>query len=366
MKKKSIVRVVLAFSLLLSFISVQPVWPQNTGYQTRPIELGTSGGNINDISQLYCCTGTLGALVQDGNRQYILSNNHVLARTNRGIPGEDIVQPGLADWACFQNASNSVANLSSFREILFSGTVNTVDAAIAGVRVGMVDSSGSILDIGRVSNQTVSATLNMPVKKSGRTTRLTRAKVSAINATILVTYNETCGMGSQTAIFTNQIRIKSSRFSKGGDSGSLIVEDCSPYPRAIGLLFAGGAADTFANPIGDVLSSFSVGVVGDDTHCTAPIKTKGGKGSGAQPHLSPHASQRAVEAVSKVKERHEETILTIDGVVGAGVGISETEPEEVLIEIYVKKPAKEMKHVIPEILEDIPVKIVETGEIVAF
>jgi hypothetical protein len=37
-----------------------------------------------------------------------------------------------------------------------------------------------------------------------------------------------------------------------------------------------------------------------------------------------------------------------------------------VIEVYVKKPAQEMKHVISEMLEDVPVKIVETGEIVAF
>ena len=70
--------------------------------------------------------------------------------------------------------------------------------------------------------------------------------------------------------------------------------------------------------------------------------------------------------MSRVKDRHEEAILKLEGVVGIGVGLSETVPEEVVIEIYVKKSAQEMKHIIPGLLEDIPVKIVETGEIVAF
>jgi hypothetical protein len=86
----------------------------------------------------------------------------------------------------------------------------------------------------------------------------------------------------------------------------------------------------------------------------------------AESQSSPHGNTRAVEAVTRVKERHEEAILKLEGVVGIGVGVSETVPEEVVIEVYVKKPAQEMKHVISEMLEDVPVKIVETGEIVAF
>lgn len=32
---------------------------QHQIWQERPINLGTSGGNINDSSKLYCCGGTL-------------------------------------------------------------------------------------------------------------------------------------------------------------------------------------------------------------------------------------------------------------------------------------------------------------------
>jgi hypothetical protein len=32
--------------------------------QSWPVKLGTSGGNIDDRSRLYCCSGTLGALVK--------------------------------------------------------------------------------------------------------------------------------------------------------------------------------------------------------------------------------------------------------------------------------------------------------------
>src|SRR5439155_23703642 len=119
--------------------------------QPFPIQLGTSGGNINDSSKAFCYGGTLGALVEDASgNQYILSNNHVLARTNAAALGEDVIQPGLIDQspACFRDRTDIVANLSNFISINFrKGTMraNAVDAAIAQVRVGNVDPTGFII-----------------------------------------------------------------------------------------------------------------------------------------------------------------------------------------------------------------------------
>jgi hypothetical protein len=90
MSKKLLFLVVLAVLMVAAIQNV--AWadggPEHQIPQSRPIKLGTSGGNINDRSMLYCCSGTLGSLVEDGVSQYILSNNHVLARTNLGIIGE--------------------------------------------------------------------------------------------------------------------------------------------------------------------------------------------------------------------------------------------------------------------------------------
>jgi len=48
--------------------------------QGRTQFFGSSGGNVNDISKSFCCSGTLGSLVKDSSGvQYTLSNNHVLA-----------------------------------------------------------------------------------------------------------------------------------------------------------------------------------------------------------------------------------------------------------------------------------------------
>ncbi|MEW6213636.1 MAG: hypothetical protein AB1478_00285 [Nitrospirota bacterium] len=372
MKRMSIYKITLVLSLLVSLVIVQSVWSQNDDPLPRPIQLGTSGGNINDINRLYCCGGTLGSLVQSNNVQYILSNNHVLAKTNKGKIGEDIIQPGLIDQnpVCYQDSNDAVADLSKFVPISFrSGTTNKVDAAIAQIRIGAVDTSGSILDIGQVSSSTVVPAINVPVKKSGRTTGLSTGKITAINATVKVIYNKTCGIGSQTATFINQIMIGPAGFSAGGDSGSLIVEDCLPYPRAVGLLFAGSNTVTVANPIIEVLSKLGISMVGTNEYCTSGGTSGGVTGSSAmtaQSQLPPYVNQKAIEAIKKVKERHEKTILQIEGVVGTGIGLSETVLGQVVIEVYVKKPLHEIRHLIPEALEGVPVKIIETGEITAY
>src|SRR5437660_5590709 len=108
--------------------------------QPFPIQLATSGGNINDSSKAFCYGGTLGALVKDvSGNQYILSNNHVLARTNAATIGEDIIQPGLIDEspACFKDTTDIVADLSAFIPIQFKAKktipTNTVDAAVAQI-----------------------------------------------------------------------------------------------------------------------------------------------------------------------------------------------------------------------------------------
>ncbi len=65
--------------------------------------------------------------------------------------------------------------------------------------------------------------------------------------------------GGRVAQFVNQIAIQgiAGDFSRGGDSGSLIwTWDGRRAP--LGLLFAGGGALTFANPIQSVLNALDV------------------------------------------------------------------------------------------------------------
>ena len=228
---------------------------------TRPIPLGVSGSSNDARDGGFCCGGTFGGLLQDaGGTLYIISNNHVLGRVNRATPGEDVVQPGLLDVGCNQNLpGNIVADFTQFIEISFSSN-NLVDAAIAEIRAGQVDTSGAQLDIGSVSNQPLDASAGMIVQKDGRTSGHTTGQVVETDVTVNIAYPKKCGAGGgQGAIMTDQFRIAPGSFSTGGDSGSMIFESGN-NPRAVGLLFAGSSTSTIANRIQNVLNaSWSVG-----------------------------------------------------------------------------------------------------------
>ena len=243
----------------------------HTARQTPPIQLGTSGGNATDLANGFCCSGTLGALVTKGGTQYILSNSHVFAGdvvsggNGRTVQiGDDVNQPGLVDINC--NAANSqiVADVSSLSTTYPPQSTPNVDCSIAQVRSGMVRTDGSILEVGTISASTVGASVGQAVKKSGRTTGLTRSTISTINVTVSVGYTDECGGSSFTKTYTGQIIIDNtgSRFLNSGDSGSLMVEDVATNPRAVGLLFAGSSSTAVANPIGPVLSQLGATMVG--------------------------------------------------------------------------------------------------------
>src|SRR5687767_2648536 len=151
--------------------------------EIRPIPLGVSGGNATGLPILSCCSGTLGALVNVGGELHILSNNHILARSNWGKIGNPISQPGKVDTACVASESDVVADLADFEPINFSG-YNIVDAALARIRPGQVREDGFILDIGVPNITPLTASIGQQVKKSGRTTGLTTGQVSEINVTV--------------------------------------------------------------------------------------------------------------------------------------------------------------------------------------
>lgn len=246
----------------------------HTAKQTDlPIKLGTSGGWSYDLANGYCCGGTLGSLIKVGNQLRILSNYHVFEADivdggNQEIVGnqlvshprvanngDPIIQPGLIDVGCRAGSAQEVATLV----VSHSLPNSNVDASSATIVDGMVDPSGAILEIGTISSQTVGAFVGQNVKKSGRTTGLSRSSVDGLNATVSVSYENECAGGSAfTKTFTGQIIVKNrrSKFLDAGDSGSLMVEDVNTNPRAIGLLFAGSSRLAVANPIDEVLDFF--------------------------------------------------------------------------------------------------------------
>jgi hypothetical protein len=240
----------------------------HTAKQTPPIQLGTSGGWRYDLANGYCCGGTLGSLIKVGTQQRILSNYHVFeadivsgGNSRVATTGDYIIQPGLIDVSCVATNAQNVATLIKSSSL----PNNNVDCSSAAVITGMVNTTGAILEIGTISATTIAASVGQLVKKSGRTTGLTRSSVSGLNATISVTYENECAGGTAfTKTFTGQILVKNSRskFLAGGDSGSLLVQDVTTNPKAVGLLFAGSSTIAVANPINSVLSFFGATMVG--------------------------------------------------------------------------------------------------------
>lgn len=238
----------------------------NQAAQALPIKLGTSGGNADDKSGNFCCGGTLGSLLTRNGNLYILSNNHVLARSDQASPGEPITQPGIIETHCSTAGTQTVANLTSFVK-LEGGTAN-VDAAIALIEPGAVDTKGSILSLGGTATGNIPddgpphqgrgivATIGENVAKSGRTTGLTCSTISVTNLTTTVSYQTQCNGGTSFNVkYTNQIAVSGAGFSDAGDSGSLIVDQRTADP--VSLLYAGSSTETVGNMVGDVLTALT-------------------------------------------------------------------------------------------------------------
>ncbi|NWG04593.1 MAG: hypothetical protein HXY44_17210 [Syntrophaceae bacterium] len=325
---------------------------ENQAIQTLPIGLGTSGGNIYDYSRRYCCSGTLGALVKNGSAYYILSNNHVLARSNLGEVGEEINQPGLIDYNC--GVYQIVAHLSDFVPISFArGTMNVVDAAIAETDPSKVKEDGYILDIGQISTFTAPPTIGLGVQKSGRTTGHTLGTVAAIDVTVAVKYPSKCGSRrGKKATFINQILIGDAGFSSGGDSGSLVVTT-EEIPRAVGLLFAGSETVTVCNPIDDVLNALGVSLVGLDSI------------AGGASEFSAKINANEIATAKNVKARHQNALFASHPTV-CGVGVGRGKDGRAVIQVYAERDLYRIRRVIPHALDGVPVEVIETGEIVAY
>jgi hypothetical protein len=326
--------------------------PSHTARQPRPIALGVSGGNASDIANGYCCSGTLGALVTDGQRQFILSNTHVFAgdaavggNGRVSSVGDDVDQSGLVDVGCQYIANDIVADLTDWAPF----DQFNIDAGIAEVRAGQVQPNGSILEVGPPANTTAAAFVGQAVKKSGRTTGLTRSSVSSLNATVTVGYTDECAGNSFNVTYTGQILIsnRASRFLNSGDSGSVMLEDVPTNPRAVGLLYAGSSSIAVANPIDDVLNHFGVSMVGGIASASTSALETG------------PTSARGLARAMAVQQRHARELLNVPGAVGHAVGARNSP----VIQILVQELTPRAQAAAPRQLEGIPVVLEEVGEI---
>ena len=327
--------------------------------QAFPISLGTSGGNVNDISRAFCCSGTLGSLVTKGGTNYILSNNHVLARVDQAVVGENISQPGLVDVGCQVSKTNTVAHFSQAAPL---GSSN-VDAALAAVVSGDVTSTGNILDVGVPASTTATPTVGRGVAKSGRTTGLTCSTIGSVNTNVSVQYQKGCNSGKKFVItYTNQVVINSSSFSAGGDSGSLIVTSGTAQPAA--LLFAGSSTTTIGNPIQDVTANLGVNFVGGATHSVNCTGAAGATSASSGPQGA-SLPDREVDRATAVKNQYASGLMSDPAVQGVGVGAHPQNPGEAVLVVYLET-GRALARPIPSQIDGVRTVVVRTDRFRAF
>jgi len=230
--------------------------PQLLKRRMRPSPSGFSVGNVRVTA------GTLGSVVYDflpgasvdppgpglgtPAKFYILSNNHVLADSNRAQLGSAILQPGVFDGGT--DPADRIATLDRFIPIQFAPQTpverhnNVVDCALGTVEFQDATREQYFSGAPRAWRRKANVAVGDLVKKTGRTTNISFGRIMAVDATIDVNYG-TAG----TARFKDQVLTTS--ISAGGDSGSLVT---SLDNVALGLLFAGSSVITVANHIENV------------------------------------------------------------------------------------------------------------------
>ena len=245
---------------------------------TRTIEHNPAPGGVS-IGHHDITAGTLGMLVTKNGTHYILSNNHVLADCNQGDYGDEICQPGPYD-----GGKQTRATLYQFIPIRASGETtsqckiaafvcdainvisrmlgratflipikeqsgdNLVDCALAEP-VDVSTFSKCVMEVGLPGTTIIEPVVGMDVKKSGRTTGLTKGKITAVNVTAQVL------MGDWIAVFIDQIAM--THMVDGGDSGSILFED-TPENNVVGLCFAGSDNVSFANRFSNVVDALGL------------------------------------------------------------------------------------------------------------
>ncbi len=336
---------------------------------SAPMLLGSSGGNNNDFDErgntiVDCCSGTLGALVaDDSGREYLLSNNHVLARSDHASVGDTIVQPGLIDNKCTPNGDGPgtvpVAALTAWLPLRSAQT--NADAAIAQIASHTVDTSGSILELGAhqadgslaaappgissTNGKGENATLQLRVAKSGRTTGLTCGKVTALDLDVSVDYYRDCAETQPylTKTFTGQVSVSGDRFSDAGDSGALIVDTANAEP--VGLFFAGGIdgsgiSHAIATPAPDVLNELAgqmagnanLSFVGTADHGVSCLSYGDSTTSAAEAiHLSGAEIDRQQQALAAGRE----LVNPSGGILGVAPGKSTDQAGSAALIVYV-------------------------------
>src|SRR5262249_44748002 len=146
----------------------------------RPARGGISVGH-HAITTGTVATGCYDATATPGlpSRFYLLSNNHVLANTNKAAVGDPILQPGPYEGAPTEKATSG--HPSRYIEIRFLDgrpppPVNEVDAAIA--EVDLIDLDRHVHWVGDLRGLVAVPAVGMALSKCGRTTGFSTGQIT--------------------------------------------------------------------------------------------------------------------------------------------------------------------------------------------
>lgn len=210
-------------------------------FQTRPVFLGASIGHVNGDG------GSLGCLVSlEGDQDlFVLSACHVLALGGSANLGDSILEPPRLD-----HSATPIATLAAFEPLKSNGADNRFDAAVARL-ISRSDVHPSFETMGNIQADVIAPWPGESVKKYGAATQETFGTVADISAETAFPFE------ADEILFTDLIQVRGNnqtRFSEGGDSGSLVVDDATNRP--VGLVIGGTAFRTFLSPLGPVLTRF--------------------------------------------------------------------------------------------------------------
>ncbi len=205
----------------------------------------------------------------------------------------------------------------------------------------------------------------MTVAKSGRTTGLTCANISAVNLTVEVSYFTNCEESQPylTKTFSNQIAIEANQFSDAGDSGSLVVDASDAEP--VGLFFAGGETNTgvgegIANPVSAVLSELgtqegtSYTFVGTTDHPVSCLNYGNATATAAQATtLTDAQSSLAQQALTQARM----LVNPSAGILGVATGKSSDHAGEATVILYVDQ---NMNVTAPQMINGVRTEVIPT------
>lgn len=237
--------------ILPEFVDVveQPYFKALHRTKRRPVVGGISG----IIATGTACT--IGVIVMDKSNNdalVALTNNHCAGHQydsshppssglgSANTTGLPFIQHSPTDGG--SNPSEKIGAVLRASKFKYGGQTNTTDAAL--ISFDSINLAKWTIHNATTNPVTFASSAEYgvgdSVRKSGRTTYHTsHGQIADLNLAMNVDMG-----GGQIAAFTNQIAILSNdgvtKFSDGGDSGSVILKQFGSNFKVIGLLFAGG------------------------------------------------------------------------------------------------------------------------------